>query len=171
MTETYEYHSPIGILKLTCTEYALLSLLFTDNDQNQSGLSTDKQTIHPLPLLFTTKQAVQELDNYFEGISFQFSLKLNQRGTEFQQSVWNALTAIKPGSTQSYLQLSKSLGNVKAIRAVGTANGKNAIAIIVPCHRVIGSNGNLVGYAGGLWRKKWLLEHELKHLSGMQLLF
>jgi methylated-DNA-[protein]-cysteine S-methyltransferase len=169
MIETIEYNSPIGVLKLTCSETAVQSLLFKNDDKNVAPVSNDLN--HTEPLLPLTKQAVTELNNYFEGSDFHFSVNLEQEGTAFQQSVWNALTDIKPGSTKSYLQLSKALGNVKAIRAVGTANGKNAIAIIVPCHRVIGSNGNLVGYAGGLWRKKWLLEHEAKHLSGMQLLF
>ncbi len=169
MTESIEYNSPIGVLKLTCSEDAVQSLLFTGNEQNLQPFTNKKN--NPEPLLPITKQTIKELNNYFDGTSFNFSSKLDQQGTEFQHSVWNALTTIKPGTTQSYMLLSKSLGNTKAIRAVGTANGKNAIAIIVPCHRVIGSNGSLVGYGGGLWRKKWLLEHEAKHLSGLQTLF
>ena len=169
MTETIEYNSPIGVFKLTCNEDAVQSLLFSEKDQNQEIFSSN--LYNPEPLLPITKQAIKELNNYFDGSGFYFTVKFKQQGTAFQQAVWDALTSINPGKTQSYLQLSKSLGNVKAIRAVGTANGKNAIAIIVPCHRVIGSNGSLVGYAGGLWRKKWLLEHEAKHFSGLQLLF
>ncbi|MEO7266345.1 MAG: methylated-DNA--[protein]-cysteine S-methyltransferase [Ferruginibacter sp.] len=169
MTEAIEYNSPIGILKLTCTEDAVKSVLFAGDDQDVNTFSSEQNNFEPL--LPITKQVIEELNNYFAGSSFHFSVKLKQQGTAFQQSVWDALTSIKPGITQSYLQLSKSLGNVKAIRAVGTANGRNSIAIIVPCHRVIGSNGSLVGYAGGLWRKKWLLEHEAKHLSGLQTLF
>ncbi|RYF79998.1 MAG: methylated-DNA--[protein]-cysteine S-methyltransferase [Chitinophagaceae bacterium] len=102
---------------------------------------------------------------------FQFKLPIKQAGTTFQQQVWKALQDIGPGKTISYLKLSKQLGNAKAIRAVGTANGKNNIAIIVPCHRVIGSNGSLVGYSGELWRKQWLLQHEAKYLQGVQSLF
>ncbi|MCK5677367.1 MAG: methylated-DNA--[protein]-cysteine S-methyltransferase, partial [Flavobacteriaceae bacterium] len=89
-----------------------------------------------------------------------FDLKLNPQGTDFQQNVWNELQRIPYGKTTSYLDQSKKMGNVKAIRAIASANGKNPIWIIIPCHRVIGSDGSLTGYAGGLWRKKWLLEHE-----------
>ena len=92
-------------------------------------------------------------------------------GSAFQQKVWNELTAIPFGRTISYLELSRRLGDSKAIRAAAAANGRNNVAIIVPCHRVIGSNNKLVGYAGGLWRKKWLLEHEAKLAHGVQTLF
>ena len=94
-----------------------------------------------------------------------------QDGTDFQQIVWNELLGIPYGKTISYQTLSKKIGDVKAIRAVGATNGKNKIAVIVPCHRVIGSHGDLTGYAAGLWRKKWLLEHELKIAHGVQTLF
>jgi methylated-DNA-[protein]-cysteine S-methyltransferase len=113
----------------------------------------------------------QQLLEYFEGKRQQFELRLSQAGTDFQRRVWDQLVAIPYGATTSYMQLSKQLGDVKAIRAVGTANGKNNIAIIVPCHRVIGSNGTLVGYAGGLDKKKWLLEFEARHSGQQQLVF
>ncbi|HPA24001.1 MAG TPA: methylated-DNA--[protein]-cysteine S-methyltransferase, partial [Ferruginibacter sp.] len=100
-----------------------------------------------------------------------FDLPIQLNGTPFRQSVWQALQNIPFGKTTSYLQLSKNLGNAKAIRAVGTANGSNPIAIIIPCHRVIGSNGDLIGYAGELWRKKWLLAHEATFAHGVQTLF
>lgn len=103
---------------------------------------------------------VTQLNEYFNGTRQQFSLKLNPEGTEFQKRVWNELLNIPYGKTLSYLQLTKQLGDAKAIRAVANANGKNPIWIIIPCHRVIGSDGSLTGYAGGLHRKKWLLEHE-----------
>lgn len=105
-------------------------------------------------------QAVSQLQEYFAGNLKDFQLKLNPEGTEFQQKVWKELLKIPFGKTFSYLELSKKLGDVKAIRAVASANGKNPLWIVVPCHRVIGSDGSLTGYAGGLWRKKWLLEHE-----------
>ena len=101
----------------------------------------------------------------------QFSVPVAQTGSDFQQGVWAELLKIPFGETISYLELSKRIGDVKAIRAVGTTNGKNQIAIIVPCHRVIGSNGTLTGYAGGLWRKQWLLEHEMKIKHGVRMLF
>lgn len=106
------------------------------------------------------KQAVVQLREYFAGEREQFSLPLNPAGTDFQKKVWKALQEISFGTTCSYLQLAERLGDVKAIRAVAAANGKNPLWIVVPCHRVIGTNGSLTGYAGGLWRKKWLLEHE-----------
>jgi methylated-DNA-[protein]-cysteine S-methyltransferase len=108
---------------------------------------------------------------YFNGQLTKFDLPLQQEGTAFQQKVWSELQLINYGKTISYLELSKRIENVKAIRAVGTANGCNAISIIVPCHRVIGSNGDLTGYSGDLWRKKWLLDHEAKWANGVQTLF
>jgi methylated-DNA-[protein]-cysteine S-methyltransferase len=111
---------------------------------------------------------MQQLDEYFAGQRQTFDFPINQKGTPFQQNVWKHLLTIPFGKTTSYLNLSKQIGNVKAIRAIASANGKNKLAIVVPCHRVIGSNMSLVGYAGGLWRKKWLLDHEAKHFSGVQ---
>jgi methylated-DNA-[protein]-cysteine S-methyltransferase len=106
------------------------------------------------------KEAVTQLQDYFEGKRLDFDFKINPTGTDFQQKVWQELCHIPFGKTMSYLDLSKKLGDVKAIRAVASANGKNPLWIVVPCHRVIGADGSLTGYAGGLWRKKWLLEHE-----------
>jgi methylated-DNA-[protein]-cysteine S-methyltransferase len=119
--------------------------------------SEEKETENiPLSLL----DCVQQLQEYFAGSRTAFSLKLNPKGTSFQKKVWNELQNIPFGKTITYLELSKRLGDVKAIRAVASANGKNPIWIVVPCHRVIGSDGSLTGYAGGLHRKQWLLEHE-----------
>ncbi|WP_397364284.1 methylated-DNA--[protein]-cysteine S-methyltransferase [Olleya sp. R77988] len=106
------------------------------------------------------EDCVIQLNEYFEGKREQFSLKLNPQGTIFQKHVWEELQNIPYGKTTSYLSLSKKLGDVKAIRAVANANGKNPLWIIIPCHRVIGSDGSLTGYASGLHRKQWLLEHE-----------
>lgn len=108
----------------------------------------------------TLNDCVHQLNAYFEGSLNQFNLKLNPQGTPFQQNVWQYLLDIPYGKTLSYLELSKQLGDVKAIRAVAASNGKNPIAIVIPCHRVIGSDGSLTGYAGGLYRKQWLLNHE-----------
>jgi methylated-DNA-[protein]-cysteine S-methyltransferase len=105
-------------------------------------------------------QAVAQLNEYFLGKRTYFDFKINPNGTEFQLKVWQELQNIPFGKTLSYLDLSKKLGDVKAIRAVASANGKNPLWIVIPCHRVIGTDGSLTGYAGGLWRKKWLLEHE-----------
>lgn len=106
------------------------------------------------------KDAAQQLNAYFENSQTDFNLKLNPQGTLFQKRVWNALQEIPFGETISYLKLSQKLGDEKAIRAVAAANGKNLLWVVVPCHRVIGADGSLTGYTGGLWRKKWLLEHE-----------
>ncbi|MFL9844104.1 methylated-DNA--[protein]-cysteine S-methyltransferase [Flavobacterium rhizosphaerae] len=106
------------------------------------------------------KDAALQLQEYFEGSRTTFSFLINPKGTDFQKKVWQALLEIPFGKTTSYQELSIKLGDVKAIRAVASANGKNPLWVVVPCHRVIGSDGQLTGYAGGLWRKKWLLEHE-----------
>ncbi len=110
-----------------------------------------------------------QLREYFEGDRTEFTLNLNPEGTDFQKKVWEELLTIPFGTTTTYLKQTLALGNEKAIRAVAAANGKNPIWIIIPCHRVIGTNGSLTGYAGGLWRKKWLLEHE--NPSGQTSLF
>lgn len=103
---------------------------------------------------------IKELNEYFDFKRTVFTFKLQPQGTAFQQKVWQELIHIPFGKTVSYMDLSKKLGDIKAIRAVASANGKNPLWIVIPCHRVIGTDGSLTGYAGGLWRKKWLLEHE-----------
>lgn len=120
------------------------------------------------PLLI---QCIEQLIQYFHGDRRIFELPINQQGTPFQQQVWNELMAIPYGKTISYLQLAIRTGDPRATRAVANANGRNNVCIIVPCHRVIGSNRELTGYAGGLWRKKWLLDHEMKIAYGVQTLF
>jgi methylated-DNA-[protein]-cysteine S-methyltransferase len=123
----------------------------------------------PVPPLIN--QCVTELAEYFAGNLKIFEVSVQQEGTVFQQLVWSELLGIDYGKTISYLQLAKRLGNAKVIRAAASTNGKNKIAIIVPCHRVIGAQRNLVGYAGGLHRKRWLLEHETRFTYGTQTLF
>lgn len=147
--ETAYLHTPIGIAKLEGDENGLSSITVLDEEITPN-------TVIPIVL----EDAVYQLNEYFEGKRELFSLSLNPDGTDFQKKVWNALQEIPYGKTISYLGLSKSLGDVKAIRAVAAANGKNPLWIVIPCHRVIGSDGSLTGYAGGLHRKKWLLDHE-----------
>ncbi len=106
------------------------------------------------------KEVVSQIQDYFNGKRTNFNFKINPKGTDFQQKVWQELIKIPFGKTISYLDLAKKLGDPKVIRAAASANGKNPLWIVVPCHRVIGTDGSLTGYAGGLWRKKWLLEHE-----------
>jgi methylated-DNA-[protein]-cysteine S-methyltransferase len=168
-TETIFYHSPIGILELSGNTNALTSLLFINAWKGKK--INENEIIFLPPTLPILKKCVQQLNEYFAGTLKQFDIPFLLNGTPFQQQVWTALNNIAYGHTISYLTLSKRIGNVKAIRAVGTANGNNAISIIIPCHRVIGSNGDLVGYGGDLWRKKWLLDHEAKFENGVQTLF
>ncbi len=106
------------------------------------------------------EEAAQQIEEFFQGKRKQFDLKLTPKGTDFQKKVWNQLLQIPFGKTVSYQEITNQLGDPKAIRAVANANGKNPLWIVIPCHRVIGSDGSLIGYAGGLWRKKWLLAHE-----------
>lgn len=151
------YSSPIGTLEITGNEDGITSLEFLDEEIEPS------KKIHE-----SIKEVVYQLDEYFTGIRKEFGLKLNPAGSEFQKKVWKELIAIPFGKTSSYLDISLQLGDKNATRAVGNANGKNPIAIIVPCHRVIGSSGKLTGYAGGLWRKEWLLNHEKGVIFGKQ---
>lgn len=147
--ETCIINSPLGFTKIVGDVNGIASV---------TVLNSQEQLTDVIPV--ELEDCVIQLNEYFEGSRNQFNLKLNPQGTDFQKKVWKALEDIPYNKTMSYLELAKQLGDVKAIRAVANANGKNPIWIIVPCHRVIGSNGSLTGYAGGLHRKKWLLEHE-----------
>jgi methylated-DNA-[protein]-cysteine S-methyltransferase len=137
---------------------------FTEIVGDENGISKihvfdeEQKVSKKIPIVL--QEAVTQIEEYFEGKRTSFTFKINPKGTEFQQKVWKELLAIPYGKTSSYQELSIKLGDVKAIRAVANANGKNPLWIVIPCHRVIGSDGSLTGYAGGLWRKKWLLEHE-----------
>jgi methylated-DNA-[protein]-cysteine S-methyltransferase len=141
--------SPLGFTKIVGDEHGISSI---------SILNSEEKITHIIPEVL--EDGVRQLNEYFDGERTQFDLKLNPEGTAFQQKVWNALQTIPYGKTLSYLELSQQLGDIKAIRAVANANGKNPLWVVVPCHRVIGSDGSLTGYAGGLYRKQWLLEHE-----------
>ena len=154
-----EMESPLGRIVLSSNETHLKSVNFSDVpvDENDN-----------LPgILIDTRQQLKE---YFSGTRMQFDLALDPDGTTFQQRVWHQLLQVPFGKTKSYRDLALELGSILNTRAVGTANGRNPIAIIVPCHRIIGSDGKMVGYAGGLERKRWLLLHEQQH-SGSGLLF
>lgn len=170
INEIAYYQSPLGILEIRSSESAITHILFTNS---WKGSSIDEAAIDLTitPTSSTIKMCVKELTEYFTGERTVFTFPVIHNGTPFQQTVWNELKNIPYGRTISYLELSKRIGNTKAIRAVGTANGNNTINIVVPCHRVIGSNGDLIGYGGDLWRKKWLLEHEGKFANGLQTLF
>ncbi|WP_296284760.1 methylated-DNA--[protein]-cysteine S-methyltransferase [uncultured Acinetobacter sp.] len=151
-----EMSSPVGVLKLVAHEHALVAVLWENENPKRVRLAElieDQQ--HPI-LLKTQKQ----LNEYFSGQRQIFDLPLDFEGTEFQQKVWQALLSIPFGETRSYKDIAEQIGNVKAVRAVGAANGKNPISIIAPCHRVVGANGKLVGFAGGLENKDVLLKLE-----------
>lgn len=142
--------SPVGLIEIQGTEEFVSSAMFIEKAPLPSA--------EKAPLLLM--DAKRQLLEYFSGSRKEFDIPLQQQGTDFQQKVWAELCKIPFGTTISYLELAKRLGDVKSIRAAGTANGKNKIGIIVPCHRVIGSDGSLTGYAGGMHRKDWLLRHE-----------
>jgi methylated-DNA-[protein]-cysteine S-methyltransferase len=161
---TTYYQSPIGIIKISGTENYITEMTFEETIQKPHA-NAEKQI--PELIIHATEQLIQ----YFQGARRSFDLPINQHGTDFQQKVWHELLNIPYGRTISYLELSRRLGDLKVIRAAASANGKNNICIIVPCHRVVGSNNDLVGYAAGLWRKKWLLGLENKIANGVQTLF
>lgn len=140
---------------------------------NSNGVSrisiSDEEFLEEVEVPVELKNASEQLKAYFRGELKHFNIKIQLQGTAFQQKVWQALQEIPFGTTCSYLQLAQKLGDVKAVRAVAAANGKNPLWVVIPCHRVIGKDGSLTGYAGGLSRKKWLLEHE--HPQVQQSLF
>jgi methylated-DNA-[protein]-cysteine S-methyltransferase len=154
--------TPVGSLLISGTTDVITTLHICDTTTTTLPLHAKSE----LPDIFL--QCIAEFEAYFAGSLKSFTIPISQPGTPFQQSVWSRLLTIPYGHTTTYLQLAKDLQNPKAIRAVGSTNGKNQLWVVVPCHRVIGTNGTLTGYAGGLWRKKWLLEHESKHRFGTQ---
>ena len=149
---TSYYHSPIGLMEIKSIDEKICSILFTETEREPS--------YHNSPI---NAECIKQLKEYFIGTRVHFELPFIQDGTLFQKQVWNELLSIPYGVTTTYGHLAKKLGDPKSIRAVGTTNGKNKLLIIVPCHRVIGADGSLTGYAGELWRKEWLLKHEIEH--------
>ena len=146
--KTARIKTPLGIAEIAGDLDGLVSVKVLDEGSISSEIPAE------------LKKPVEQIEAYFNGELKEFNLLLNPQGTEFQKKVWNKLLEIPYATTTSYLELSRQLGDEKAIRAVASANGKNPLWIIIPCHRVIGSDGSLTGYAGGLHRKKWLLDHE-----------
>ncbi|MEL7585702.1 MAG: methylated-DNA--[protein]-cysteine S-methyltransferase [Prolixibacteraceae bacterium] len=152
VTETHTYFSPIGPLLIEVFDNQIIKVLFSDTEVKTKGFNTELR-----------EKLNYQLDEYFAGRLFDFDLPVHPAGTDFQKRVWNQLLSIPYGKQLTYLELAFQLGNRNLLRAVGGANSRNPVAIIVPCHRVIGTNQKLVGYAGGIWRKKWLLQHENTH--------
>lgn len=153
--------SPAGELEIIGTDEAINAVNFVK--------STKQTASEYLPVIFG--ECIEQLNEYFEGKRRIFDFRIEQEGTDFQQRVWTELLKIPFGRTISYLELARRLGDEKVIRAAGSANGKNQLGIIVPCHRVIGADGKLVGYAGGLDKKRWLLDHEDRIANGTLTLF
>jgi methylated-DNA-[protein]-cysteine S-methyltransferase len=147
-----DYESPIGVLEIMGTEEAIFSIMFDERDRIVNPIQEETPKVLEL--------CCNQLDEYFKGERSEFTFPYILEGTAFQKAVWNALIGIHYAKTGSYKDIAVSIGNEKAIRAVGSANGRNRLSIVIPCHRIIGSNGTLTGYAGGLWRKEWLLHHE-----------
>lgn len=145
------YNSPLGLIKIIANAKGIIQIDFVD--KKMKTVSQKTENIH-------LKECIKQIDEYFQGKRKKFELKLNLQGTDFQKKVWKELLKIPFGKTISYGEVAKRIKNPKAVRAVGQAVGKNPISIVVPCHRVIGSDGSLTGYASGLHRKKWLLKHE-----------
>ena len=159
------YHSPIGPIRITAEDQCIAEMVFIEPTTAESYFETEEalpEVIH---------QCVNELMEYFAGKRTAFTVAIHQEGTEFQQKVWKELYEIPFAKTISYADLAKKLGDPKSIRAAAAANGKNKIAIIVPCHRIIGTDQSLVGYAWGKARKRWLLQHEFRLAHGVQTLF
>lgn len=155
MNEIYQtyYNSPLGQIELTGTKEGIISIMFRE----------DGEQTKDIPVVLA--ECYQQIDEYFQGKRHSFSFNYVLNGTEFQNKVWAELAKIPYGETVSYKNIAEGIGNVKAIRAVGRANGKNMLNIVIPCHRVIGANGSLTGYGGGLWRKEWLINHEQKNMG------
>ncbi len=148
------YDSPVGILELSATDKGLSGLYFVEEKMDdEKGNDILENTC-------------KQLNEYFNEGRTEFDLALDIQGTDFQKSVWEQLLKIPFGITKTYLDIAKNLGDRNSLRAVGMANGKNKISIIIPCHRVIGAKGELTGFGGGIWRKKWLLDHESKYIQG-----
>jgi len=146
--KTY-YKSPLGPIEIVGGPDSILEVNFVED-----------MPAGDAELTFCVKECVKQIDEYFKGRRKEFFLNLQPSGTDFQRSVWRRLERIPYGETVSYSEIADAIGKPKACRAVGSANGSNPIALVIPCHRVIGSDGSLTGYGGGLWRKEWLLRHE-----------
>lgn len=143
------FKSPIGYIEIIATDNSLVSLDFIDKAPKNTSVSPAY-----------SEEVSKQLAEYFNGKRKEFSLNIKPEGTDFQKNVWKELVEIPYGTTMSYKDVAHLIKNDKAVRAVGNANNKNKVPILIPCHRVIGSDGNLTGYAGGLWRKEWLIKHE-----------
>ncbi len=142
------YKSPIGLIEIGATAEGITSLYFVEQSRHETNANA------------ALEKGIEQITEYFQGTRCEFDLSIVLQGTQFQQLVWQQLLTIPSGKTASYREIAHAIDKPRAVRAVGAANGQNPISIIVPCHRIIGSDGSLTGYGGGLWRKEWLLKHE-----------
>ena len=160
MPEYFTYYSPIGPLLIEAEDNLIRKISFHDREIETNGFNPELK-----------EKISDQFDEYFTGNRFEFDLPLYSGGTEFQKKVWEKLISIPYGNQITYMDLALQLGDKNLVRAVGGANSRNPLAILVPCHRVIGNKNKLTGYAGGIWRKKWLLQHELIHVPDKSILF
>lgn len=161
MTSTKQLDSPIGPLRLIATDQGLSRLLFDQRAGDDMGSDGDPSEAENHPVL---AEATAQLEEYFAGRRQEFDIPLDLTGTEFQQAAWSALASVPFGETRSYRQQAEAIGRPKAVRAIGAANGQNPVPIVLPCHRIVGSDGSLTGYGGGLPIKEFLLSHEQAQL-------
>lgn len=163
-----DYPSPVGTLELVAEPGALVAVLWPDEDAARVRFATAPAAADPSdqnPATEILTATASQLDEYFAGTRHAFDLSLAPVGTEFQRAVWWSLAEIPYGTTSTYGEQARQIGRPKAVRAVGAANGRNPLSIVLPCHRIVGANGKLTGFAGGLDTKRWLLDHEARHVD------
>jgi AraC family transcriptional regulator of adaptative response/methylated-DNA-[protein]-cysteine methyltransferase len=165
------YTSPIGLMQIGATDNSLLYIEYDDSPNCQKKVQSIAKalsaTIHNEPSAYH-QEIITQLNEYFAGKRKEFLLQLQTNGTDFQRSVWQSLQTIPYGTTTTYKEQSLAMNNHLAIRAIASTNAKNCINIVIPCHRVVGTNGSLTGYSGGIWRKRWLLDFERQHAPSIQ---
>jgi len=149
--QTVFYKSPIGVIEIKGNNDTIISLKYNDNEEVDLKMKSD------LPII---EECIKQLNEYFQGVRKEFTIIFELNGTEFQKKVWKEVNKVKYGTVRSYGRIAQNINSPQASRAVGNANAVNKLPIIIPCHRIIGSNGKLIGYGGGIWRKQWLLNHE-----------
>ena len=169
------FNSPIGLMECKASDKGLVHVIFCGERANDESDKADSVIKHKVNTNHLTYKCIKQLDEYFSGVRSIFDIAFDPKGTDFQQQVWACLSTIPYGKTASYGDIAKMVGKPKGAQAVGGANGRNPLTIVVPCHRVVGGNGALTGYAGGIERKLWLLNHEgisanqLKHPDNLDL--
>lgn len=160
--QTITMNSPVGQLRLVADDDSLVAILWPEEREGRVRFAAEPAPVTTHPML---DEAIVQLDEYFSGDRKVFDLPLDPRGTEFQRSVWWSLASIAFGETSTYGKQAANIGRPTAVRAVGSANGRNPLSIVLPCHRIVGADGKLTGFAGGIDTKRWLLDHEARHAA------